>query len=490
MKVLACDKSGYFEMYKQAQTGTAVSEICLDSTCMNRNNFERSGSFPICSGTAQPDLMVASVSGPSSASTGQAISIQTTLANQGKATPPTFRTALYLSTDAAITSADTLIGTFDSPPLYPNSTTTTTRSVGLPPNTQGTYYLGAITDSTNVVSESNENNNAAVGNQIVIGGTASPGTSLVDGLLAYYKLDGNLNDIPGGHNARIARPTVSFTSGKINQGLQFTPAQPEGAAINATLYVDTTAQLSIGFWAQASSSGSMWAWPARYELIRLSDGRVQLRSFEQYGSTIHTVTTNPISDGEWHYYTIIIDRTYPQKSAWLYVDGAAIGSVKDADENTHGTMWWGGPGQEWYSYLMTQQGFSGAIDEIGVWKRLLAPSEITQLYNGGAGTSYSFGVSVPVYSTCYAEMQSIPATCNSGTVTEDTLSGDTCRYITCTNGASATTVKVCNKPGKYDPQYFEMYRTNQTGTALNICLQGTCAGVNSFARSSTYPLCS
>jgi hypothetical protein len=53
MQVLACDKTGFFEMYKQSQTGTAVSKICIGTTCISDNGYAKSSNFPICAGTMQ-----------------------------------------------------------------------------------------------------------------------------------------------------------------------------------------------------------------------------------------------------------------------------------------------------------------------------------------------------------------------------------------------------------------------------------------------------
>jgi hypothetical protein len=59
LKVSACDKPtsvnpAYFEMYKQLQVGTDVTQICLGSTCIGNNGFAKSDSFPICIGNQTP----------------------------------------------------------------------------------------------------------------------------------------------------------------------------------------------------------------------------------------------------------------------------------------------------------------------------------------------------------------------------------------------------------------------------------------------------
>jgi glucose/arabinose dehydrogenase len=62
LQVLACNKGSFFEMYSQGKTGSAVSQICLGSTCISDNGYAKSGSYPICtsSGTTQPPACIAS----------------------------------------------------------------------------------------------------------------------------------------------------------------------------------------------------------------------------------------------------------------------------------------------------------------------------------------------------------------------------------------------------------------------------------------------
>jgi cysteine-rich repeat protein len=51
-RVLACDKTSNFEMYKQVG-GTAI-KVCIGSTCIKEGGFAASAAFPICTGTPPP----------------------------------------------------------------------------------------------------------------------------------------------------------------------------------------------------------------------------------------------------------------------------------------------------------------------------------------------------------------------------------------------------------------------------------------------------
>jgi hypothetical protein len=48
MQVQACDKTGFFEMYKQGQAGTTVTKICLGNACISDNGYAKSTNYPVC----------------------------------------------------------------------------------------------------------------------------------------------------------------------------------------------------------------------------------------------------------------------------------------------------------------------------------------------------------------------------------------------------------------------------------------------------------
>jgi Ca2+-binding RTX toxin-like protein len=69
---------------------------------------------------------------------------------------------VYLSADAIITSADTLLATSNTPSLNTASRDNESANFFLPGNLPaGTYYIGVLADSSNAVAESHEGNNDA-----------------------------------------------------------------------------------------------------------------------------------------------------------------------------------------------------------------------------------------------------------------------------------------------------------------------------------------
>ncbi|MBI5073928.1 MAG: hypothetical protein HZB62_01970, partial [Nitrospirae bacterium] len=117
-----------------------------------------------------------SVSGPVSGGSGQTITINSVVKNQGIGMSQGFSGGYYLSTDANITTSDIYVGGYSRSGLLAGEEWTDTRSVQLPTNlASGVYYIGAIADSAGVVQESNETNNSLAGNQITIAMPATAG---------------------------------------------------------------------------------------------------------------------------------------------------------------------------------------------------------------------------------------------------------------------------------------------------------------------------
>jgi len=129
-----------------------------------------------------PDLTVSNVVATPTA-------IGFTINNAGTAAAGTSVSGIYLSTDAVITSADTLLATSNTPALAAASSDSESASFTLPGNlpNAGTYYLGVLADSTNTVAEAKEANNTAAVPVILGNGNdnALTGTSSSDSLWGF-----------------------------------------------------------------------------------------------------------------------------------------------------------------------------------------------------------------------------------------------------------------------------------------------------------------
>ena len=109
-----------------------------------------------------PDLIETTVSDPPASSpAGSSFSVTDTVKNQGGTSSGASITSYYLSSDTIKGSGDILLtGSRSVPSLGMNETNSGILTVTIPSGTgSGSYYLLACADNTNVVGESDENNN-------------------------------------------------------------------------------------------------------------------------------------------------------------------------------------------------------------------------------------------------------------------------------------------------------------------------------------------
>lgn len=112
---------------------------------------------------------------------GNSVSVDFWNANFGPGAAPASATRLYISTDATITTSDTVLATLNSSGLtghggsnwYDHRAVSVTLPNGLAP---GTYFVGAIADHANAIAEGDETNNTWNVTQISVLPSQSPDT--------------------------------------------------------------------------------------------------------------------------------------------------------------------------------------------------------------------------------------------------------------------------------------------------------------------------
>ena len=119
------------------------------------------------------DLTLTAVSGPTSATTGDAVTVSVTVSNPSATPAPASTINLYLSIDGIITDTDTIVGSAATPPLAAGEQAVVVADTTIPAAMQaGSYFLGAIVDPANTIDEGDETNNARAGNTIAIANIA------------------------------------------------------------------------------------------------------------------------------------------------------------------------------------------------------------------------------------------------------------------------------------------------------------------------------
>ena len=207
-----------------------------------------------------------------------------------------------------------------------------------------------------------------------------------DSLAAYYKLDNNdfsdeLGIYDGSNSGSIN------TSGIIIDGRSF----DGNDLISATSGVAGDTTMTASAWFKTTSTSGYQA------IIDLNnDGRANTKGFaiEFYGDNgviqplIDGIErgsgTTIVNDGNWHLAVI----TRNGDTFNVYLDGNSTAEASVTAGGNYGNI-----------NMIGQNGhdtingfFTGQVDEVGIWSRILDSSEITELYNSGSGLPYDISI--------------------------------------------------------------------------------------------------
>lgn len=99
----------------------------------------------------------------SSITAGQTFTLTYRLSNWGTDSAPSSTTGIYRSTDSTITTGDMPIGTAADASLLAGAGRTETATFNTTGWAAGNYYIGAVADYANAITETNESNNPSSG---------------------------------------------------------------------------------------------------------------------------------------------------------------------------------------------------------------------------------------------------------------------------------------------------------------------------------------
>jgi hypothetical protein len=233
------------------------------------------------------------------------------------------------------------------------------------------------------------------------------------GLVSWWPGDGSANDIQDGNNGTL-QGSVTFVPGEVGQAFSFNGSSWVTTVNEANLSFERTNTFSIDAWVRTTTtSGNMFVVSKRqlvspykgYALI-IDNGQTPKcystdptpagagwLQFLLDGSDTsdcprdHAVivygTTN-VNDGQWHHVAATYDGSSIAAGVKLYVDGAIQTNLVIADNlginsttNSEGFVIGAGSGNG-------PQPFSGDIDEIDVFNRVLSQAEIQAIVSAGS----------------------------------------------------------------------------------------------------------
>jgi len=231
----------------------------------------------------------------------------------------------------------------------------------------------------------------------------APGpSSLLTGLLAYWKFDNNGSGGVSLFDSTASSRTLSAPNGA--SGLALGPGIVNGCAVFSA--DDTTYLSRSGTFLNGSRDEySISAWVLTYEsyifiangstdnnwggssiALEFAEGNLMGTVFWGSGPDYDRATgSSVLNDEGWYHVAMTWKRTGSIK---VYVNGGLDGSASSSGN---------------YANVQTENisingnadgtyalGKDGSIDEVAIWNRELSASEITSLYNSGDGKSYPF----------------------------------------------------------------------------------------------------
>ena len=251
----------------------------------------------------------------------------------------------------------------------PGANVTTFTDTGLAPNT--TYYYQVLAYNANGPSPASN-----------VASTTTFPTYTANGLVAYLPLDetggATVNDITGNGHTGTINGEAGITAGLINNGVEF-----HGTG-QATSNITVANKADMQFAANQSFTLSAWV---NAGALRSSEETIIAKSRDQgnyYGIWINAsnqwvfrgpggdIVGPAVTQGAWTHVAVVQNGAAGTRS--LYINGslAATGAAQAAD----------GAGDMWVAQQNitgTFNSFPGTIDEIRLYNRALAASEITNL---------------------------------------------------------------------------------------------------------------
>lgn len=214
--------------------------------------------------------------------------------------------------------------------------------------------------------------------------------ALIDNLVSYYKLDeasGNRADSHGANTLTDVN-TVGSATGIINLGGDFESGNNEYLS-TTTPFTTATTNFSVSLWFKPESIGAYQSIiqngrQANFWNILVTSGGV----FEFFEDNIVEYASSSTLSAGVMYHLVCIKTGDGANNISFYVNGSASGTASAGSISTPTTAGYIGV------YTTTGSSFQyytdGIIDEVGFWSRAITSTEVTSLYNGGAGFAYPF----------------------------------------------------------------------------------------------------
>jgi len=215
---------------------------------------------------------------------------------------------------------------------------------------------------------------------------------LWNNLVAYYTGDNTPNDAKGTYNGTLVNGTT-YATGKINNGFSFDGINDYvNIPTFGSTFSNNTSPHSYAAWIYPTNVTDNYNWiiqngsgsKGTSMIINLN----RLGFFFDGGNGLVT-TPSVITVNTWNHVVCAYNGAGQVK---FYVNGNLVGTSAASWTDAGGAT-----GTYIGAYVGAAYFFNGSIDEVGAWTKQLSATEVTELYNGGAGKQYV--APAPTYTT-------------------------------------------------------------------------------------------
>lgn len=201
------------------------------------------------------------------------------------------------------------------------------------------------------------------------------------GMVSSYSANGSFNDSTGSNHLTAYNGVLSNSTPKLGSGGFFYDGINDSTAIAVSPF--TSQAFSYSFWAkpvalnvgifttQSSNDG--------YRIVIYPTGQLFFRRFYATGSFEDITTSVCITTGTYHHIVVTRDNTNGTK---IYCNNSLVGSSSNL-----GVTYYNGGGFRMGADLVSGyiNPYSGYIDAMQVFNKVLDTTEISSLYNSGIG---------------------------------------------------------------------------------------------------------
>jgi hypothetical protein len=213
------------------------------------------------------------------------------------------------------------------------------------------------------------------------------GNPLWNDLLAYYTADNTPNDALGTYNGTLTNG-ATYGTGIINNGFSLDGVN-DYVDFGNNLDNDGTNSVSFSCWVYITSVSSFQSIISKmvsditgYK-IYYSGGYIYFRISQNNTNAVIKRNDTILSGNTWYHVVVTYDGSKTAAGVNIYIDDSLATSTISKDTFTGSSANAGN-----LTIASTTNPLGGIIDELGIWNRELSASEVTELYNSGAGLQY------------------------------------------------------------------------------------------------------